>query len=162
VILTLVVLGILAVIVCPKIFARRPYMGLAVAQTQMATFNAALGAFRSDTGYYPQGTNGLLDLIRQPLGATNWRGPYLDKLTEDPWGRAYVYNCPSKHPGSGCPYDLMCLGPPGENAPIANWSSDQMKTRREPGGAQPDGAANGSLSIRSETNRTSPAAGSRP
>ena len=159
-ILTLVVLGILAGMVCPKIFAHHPYAGITQAQTQMACFDTALAAFHSDTGYYPPGTNGLLDLVRKPLGATNWQGPYLEKVIEDPWGRSYVYECPGQHTASGYPYDLMCLGPPGGNAPIANWSSNQMERTPKSPVAQPDTATNRSHSTRSETNRTSGATGS--
>ena len=125
VVLTLIVLGILAVIVCPKIFARHPYAGPTAAISQMANFNTALEAFHSDTGNYPRGTNGLLDLVRRPLGATNWQGPYLEAVPADPWGRAYIYDCPGQHTASRYPYDLMCLGPPGGNAPIY-WSSNQI------------------------------------
>jgi general secretion pathway protein G len=158
-ILTLAVLGILAIMVCPKMFARVPYAGITSAVTGMASLNEALVAFHSDMGYYPPGTNGLLDLVHQPIGAANWKGPYLEKVPEDPWGRAYIYDCPGKHRASGLPYDLMCSGPPGKNSPI-NWSSDLTKPMPESVQAQ-DNAANGGQPIPSETNRTSSAAGSR-
>jgi general secretion pathway protein G len=121
IILGVLVLGLLVATVCPKIFARNP--GTTAALAQIATFKVALEAFQQDTGYLPRGTNGLLELLRQPPSATNWHGPYLDRIPQDPWGRDYVYKCPGKHTASGYPYDLICLGPPGEDSPIVNWES---------------------------------------
>jgi general secretion pathway protein G len=91
------------------------------AMTQIANLETALDAFRADNGFYPSGRNGLQDLVQQPAGAANWRGPYLDSVPKDPWGHDYVYDCPGRHTASGHPYDLVCPGPPGKSAPIDNW-----------------------------------------
>ena len=125
--LLVLVLTVLAAMVWPKIFARRPYAGIPQARADISIIRTAVDAFQHDTGYFPKGTNGLLELLRPSPDATNWHGPYLDKIPEDPWGRDYFYECPGKHTNSGYPYDLVSLGPPGENSPIANWSIVQMK-----------------------------------
>ena len=122
VVLGVLVLGLLAHMVCPKIFARRPYAGPTAALTQIASFKTALQMFQQNTGYLPRGTNGLLELLRRPPGASNWHGPYLDSIPQDPWGRDYLYECPGKHIASGYAYDLISLGPPGKDAPIVSWA----------------------------------------
>ena len=94
---------------------------------QIAVFKAQLSLFRGDNGFYPVGTNGLHDLVRQPAGTTNWHGPYAQNIPKDPWGQAYFYECPGKHAASGHPYDLLSLGRPGANEPIANWANPMLK-----------------------------------
>lgn len=52
---------------------------------------------------------------------TKWRGPYLDKLPEDPWSYAYVYHFPGRH---NTDYDLLSVGPDGKEGTaddIGNW-----------------------------------------
>jgi general secretion pathway protein G len=94
--------------------------------SQIALFRIQLGAFRIDNGFYPDGTNGLQDLVRQPVGATNWHGPYSPGIPKDPWAQDYVYECPGKHSASGYPYDLLSLGPPGASNPVANWANSDL------------------------------------
>jgi len=86
---------------------------------------SALDQYRLDTGVYPKGSNGLLELVRQPGGETNWHGPYLDlpKAPVDPWGNNYVYDCPGKHNSNA--YDLFSAGPDGRigtKDDIDNWT----------------------------------------
>ena len=98
-----------------------------MAMTQMTILRTQLEAFRVDTGSYPTGTNALRGLLRQPAGVANWHGPYAQDVPKDPWGRDYVYEYPGKHAGSGYPYDLLSLGPPGTSSPIANWTNPILK-----------------------------------
>ncbi|HRY46833.1 MAG TPA: type II secretion system major pseudopilin GspG [Candidatus Paceibacterota bacterium] len=110
--LVLVILGILAAIVVPKFSGRTEQARVTAAQAQIATFGTALDAFEVDTGSYPKGRNGLLDLVEQPRDTQNWRGPYLkNEIPLDPWGNAYIYECPGKRNPSS--YDLMSMGPDG-------------------------------------------------
>jgi general secretion pathway protein G len=118
VLLAVLVLVLLAATVCPKICAPVPYAGVTAALMQLASFKTALDAFHADLGYFPRGTNGLSELVRQPPGTTNWRGPYLDSIPNDPWGRSYVYDSPSKRTDFRLGYDLISLGPPGQDAPL--------------------------------------------
>ena len=117
------VLAVVVLIVIAPVNSSPVVTREAAAMTQIAAFKTALDAFEADNGFYPTGTDGLQDLVRQPAGATNWHGPYSDGTPKDPWGRDYVYECPGKHTASGYPYDLFSLGPPGKNALIANWRS---------------------------------------
>jgi general secretion pathway protein G len=76
-----------------------------------------------DIGYYPPGTNGLLELVQQSNGATNWQGPYLEKFPVDPWGNRYTYECPGWHNTNA--YDLFSAGPDGRLGTaddIGNWT----------------------------------------
>jgi general secretion pathway protein G len=125
--LVLVILGILAAIVVPKFAGRTEQARLTAAQSQISTFGTALDAFEVDTGQYPKGKNGLLDLFQQPRNVQNWRGPYLkNDVPKDPWGNDYIYECPGKHNPSS--YDLMSMGPDGRvggDDDITNWQSQR-------------------------------------
>ena len=129
VVLALMVLGFVALMVCPKVFARHPYAGVTQALLQMNGLRTALDAFHADMGYYPPGTNGLLDLVKKPVGATEWHGPYVDALIDDPWGHAYTYNYPSHDASSGRIYDLTSLGEPGANTPTVTGSPGKAGVR---------------------------------
>lgn len=111
--LVLVILGMLAALVMPKFTGRTEQARVTAAQTQIATFGTALDAFEVDTGSYPRGSDGLQQLLVAPREGTGWRGPYLkNDIPMDPWGNAYVYECPGKNNPSG--YDLMSMGPDGQ------------------------------------------------
>lgn len=123
--LVLVILGVLAAIVVPKFGGRTEQARVTAAQSQISTFGTALDAFEVDTGSYPKGKNGLLDLVQQPRDAINWKGPYMkNDIPNDPWGRAYIYEFPGKHNPSS--YDLMSMGPDGKvggDDDITNWQT---------------------------------------
>jgi general secretion pathway protein G len=120
--LVLVILATLAAIVYPKVVGRSEQARVTSAQTQIAAFTTALNAFEVDNGYFPKGKSGLQDLVTSPRDAQNWHGPYLDKIPADPWGNAYLYECPGTHNRNG--FDLMSTGPDGRaggDDDIANW-----------------------------------------
>lgn len=121
--LVLVILGILAAIVVPKFAGRTEQARVAAATTQIASFRTSLDAFEVDTGAYPKGSEGLLDLVQAPREATGWKGPYMNEIPLDPWQHPYVYVCPGRNNQSG--YDLYSLGPDGREGTdddITNWS----------------------------------------
>jgi general secretion pathway protein G len=110
--LVLVILGILAAIVVPKFSGRTEQARITAAKSQIATFGTALDAFEVDTGTYPRGKDGLLDLVRQPRDAKDWKGPYLKgDIPNDPWGNPYVYEFPGRNNENS--YDLFSVGPDG-------------------------------------------------
>ncbi len=122
--LVLVILGVLAAIVYPKIAGRGEQARVTAAQTQIAAFKTALDAFEVDNGYYPKGKSGLLDLVQRPANAQNWHGPYLDNIPKDPWQNDYIYECPGRHNSSS--FDLMSVGPDGRagsDDDITNWQT---------------------------------------
>jgi len=120
--LVLVILGVLAAIVYPKVAGRGEQARITATKSQIAAFKTALNLFEVDNGYYPKGRNGLLDLVQKPRDAVNWKGPYIENLPKDPWQNEFVYEFPGKHnPGS---YDIMSLGPDGRagtDDDIGNW-----------------------------------------
>lgn len=85
---------------------------------------APLLKYRIDMGSYPTVEQGGLSALLNPPTerADRWKGPYIEKLPEDPWGNPYQY----KYPGTKNPdgYDLWSLGPDGaqsEAGNIGNW-----------------------------------------
>jgi general secretion pathway protein G len=129
--LVLVILGTLAAIVLPKFSGTTERARRTQAQTQIATFGTALDKFEVDVGHYPNGRNGLLDLIQQPRDAVGWHGPYMMNETaipKDPWGNDYIYECPGKHNPNG--YDLSSMGVDGRvggDDDISNWQAADLK-----------------------------------
>jgi general secretion pathway protein G len=124
-------LGTILVFICflwmirPRITTWQSPTRMAAAMTQIANFKTALDAFQADTGFYPTGRSGLGDLIKQPAGTTNWQGPYLNGIPQDPWGHDYLYECPGQHNSNS--YDISSPGPPRQKAPIANWARPSLK-----------------------------------
>ena len=128
--LVLVILGVLAAIVVPKFSGRTELARLTAAKTQIATFGTALDAYEVDVGSYPKGRNGLMDLIQQPRDAQTWKGPYLkgNDIPVDPWGNAYIYECPGKQNPSS--YDIASAGPDGREGSdddVNNWRQASEK-----------------------------------
>lgn len=123
--LVLVIIGTLAAIVVPRLAGRTEQARITAVQSQIRAFGTALDAFEIDNGYYPKGSDGLNYLLVAPRDATGWRGPYLpgNELPLDPWGNAYIYECPGRNNVNG--YDLSSAGPDGRSGTeddIANWT----------------------------------------
>jgi len=120
--LVLMILSLLAAIVYPRITQHHKAAQIAATKVQLKAFEQALGMYELNTGHFPQGRDGLLELVNRPANSPNWNGPYLDQIPKDPWGNDYVYVCPGKHrPGF---YDLMSHGEGGSAAGgdgINNW-----------------------------------------
>ncbi len=88
----LVILGLLAGLVGPRLFGKVDSSKVKTAETQVKMLKAALQTYRLDVGSYPKSEHGLSALISQPSGISRWDGPYLDEeLPSDPWGNSYVY-----------------------------------------------------------------------
>ena len=127
--IVLVILGVLAAIVVPKFAGRTEQAKTTAASSQISIFGSSLDQFEVDTGSYPKGKNGLNDLVKQPGNAQNWRGPYLkSEIPMDPWGNAYIYECPGKRNPSS--YDITSKGPDGQlgsDDDIANYPIGTQK-----------------------------------
>lgn len=121
--LVLVILGILAAIVVPKFSGRTEQAKETAAKTQIAGFSTALDAYEVDTGGYPKGADGLMNLVQAPSDVQGWKGPYMKDVPADPWGRPYVYVSPGRNnPNS---YDLYSLGADGREGSeddVTNWN----------------------------------------
>ena len=124
-IVVLVILGLLAAVVAPRIYDKLAGSKAQIARIQIGEFENALQMFAFDVGRYPTATEGLEALLTNPGNLPSWNGPYLKKaLPMDPWGKPYVYRNPGTH---GIDFDLFSYGPDGveggegENADIGNW-----------------------------------------
>ncbi len=108
-IVVMVILGMLAALVFPKLLPKVGKGKQSAAKTQIELLGQALDQFRLDTGRYPTTSEGLNALITDP-GVPGWDGNYLKKaLPNDPWGRPYHYECPGTHGD----YDLISYGADG-------------------------------------------------
>ena len=122
----IIILGLLAGLVGPRLFGRVGQSKQAAARAQVELFGAALDQYRLDIGNYPPTAAGLDALVKNP-NVANWNGPYLKKnaVPKDPWGNAYRYKC---CPGDHGEYDLWSDGADGkpggegESADIASWT----------------------------------------
>lgn len=120
----IVILGLLAALVAPKMFGRIGESKQKAAKAQIELFGTALDSFRLDVGKYPATSEGIQALRVKPSGLENWNGPYLPKeIPLDPWGHAYNYRSPGEHGD----YDLYSFGADnaaggeGENQDIVSW-----------------------------------------
>jgi general secretion pathway protein G len=125
----IVILGILAGLIIPRIMGRPEEARRMKARVQIESIETALKLYKLDNGTYPTTEQGLQALVEMPeIGqlARNWReGGYLEKgrVPKDPWGYDYVYLSPGAHGD----YDLMSYGADGEpggegdNEDITSW-----------------------------------------
>jgi general secretion pathway protein G len=118
----LVILGLLAGLVGPKVVNYLSRGKSDTTKLQVEQIAAALDLFLLDVGRYPTTDEGITALVDAQLGIQNWRGPYLRKqeIPLDPWGNEYHY----RYPGETGDFDLYSLGADnaeggeGENADI--------------------------------------------
>ena len=125
--LVLVILGTLAAITYPNMAKHGLRARITATKTQIQVLRTALAQFEMDNDHYPQGRNGLLELVQRPRDAKGWRGPYLEKkvIPRDAWGRDFIYECPGKHSPES--YDIIALGQDGIEGTeddIASWQPD--------------------------------------
>lgn len=120
----MVIIGLLAGYVGPKLFGQIGKSEVKVARAQIDALHKALDQYRIDIGRYPGTEQGLAALVARPAGETRWSGPYMAKaVPNDPWGKPYVYRSPGQH-GE---FDLSSLGRDGrpggegENADVVSW-----------------------------------------
>jgi len=124
IVIVVIIIGLLAALVGPKLFGKVGEAKLNTAKAQIELFGTALDAFRLDVGRYPTSEEGLKSLREKPSEAEWWKGPYLPKeIPSDPWGRPYIYKSPGEHGD----YDLISLGldgaegGEGENQDVVSW-----------------------------------------
>ena len=107
--LVMLILVTLAGIVLPRMVGRGEQAKKDAAKTQIGSFKTALEMFEADNGAFPASLD---DLVNQPGNATNWRGPYLEKIPVDPWNNQYQYVFPGKRNPNG--FDITSPGPDGK------------------------------------------------
>ena len=121
----LVIIGVLAALIVPNVLNRADDARITAARTDVSNLMQALKLYRLDNQQYPSAEQGLAVLVTKPtVGAvpTNWKS-YVDKLPNDPWGRAYLY----MNPGLKGEVDVLSFGADGQaggegkNADIGSW-----------------------------------------
>lgn len=122
-----VILGILAAVVVPRIMDRPDEARVTKAKQDVRVLESSLALYKLDNFNYPSTQQGLDALVNKPSGdpePKNYKnGGYIKSLPKDPWGNAYQY----LSPGSKSEIDIFSLGrdgkPGGEgmDADIGNW-----------------------------------------
>jgi len=111
----LVIIGLLAGLVGPRLFSKVDQSKVTTAQVQVKMMRSSIESLRLDIGRYPTADEGIGLLSKPPTDAalaSRWRGPYLDDaLPLDPWGNAYQYVLPG---ADGQGFALFSLGSDGK------------------------------------------------
>jgi general secretion pathway protein G len=103
-----VILGILAALVVPRVIGRTDEARAVAAKQDIAATMQALKLYRLDNGRYPSTEQGLAALVTKPQSQptpSNWQ-KYLDRIPKDPWGNVYHY----LNPGVRGEIDVFSLG----------------------------------------------------
>lgn len=126
VMVVIVILGVLAALVVPKVMGRPDEARVVAARQDIASIMQALKLYKLDNRRYPTAEQGLAALVVKPTAAPlpdNWKS-YLDKLPKDPWGAPYQY----LNPGLHSEIDIISYGADnqaggeGVDADIGSWS----------------------------------------
>ena len=127
VMVVVVILGVLAALVVPRIMSRPGEARVTRALQDIRTIEAALDLYKLDNFRYPTTEQGLVALVEKPTGEPqprNWKSDgYLARVPVDPWGSPYQY----ANPGTEGPIDVYSYGADGkpggdeEDRDIGNW-----------------------------------------
>jgi len=123
----IVILGVLAALVVPRVLDRPDEARIVAAKSDIAAIMQALKLYRLDNQRYPTPDQGLVALVARPAMdplPPNWKpNGYLDKLRNDPWGQPYQY----LNPGLKGEIDVFSLGADGKrggtgaDADVGSW-----------------------------------------
>src|SRR5215469_1948980 len=123
-----VILGILASIIIPKIMDKPDEARIVKAKQDIRVLESTLDMYKLDNYVYPTTDQGLQALVQQPTSTPappHWK-QYMDRLPMDPWGHPYQY----LNPGTHGTIDIWSYGADGQpggdgvNADIGNWNLD--------------------------------------
>ena len=124
-----VILGLLAALVVPKLIGQSEKAKRTAAHVQIKSIEQALQLFKLQNGFYPTTEQGLAALVRAPeigrIPKNYQKGGYIDRIPVDPWGNGYVYLSPGAHGD----YDITSYGADGlpdgdgDNADINSWDA---------------------------------------
>ena len=131
VMVVLVILGILATLVVPRIMSRPDEARIIAAKQDINSIGQALKLYRLDNQGYPTTDQGLQALVAKPSAPPappNWKtGGYLDRLPKDPWGNEYKYLNPGvKNTSDVDVFSLGADGAPGgegNDADVGSWGN---------------------------------------
>jgi len=125
VMVVIVILGVLAALIVPRVMNRPDEARVVAARQDIASVMQALKLYRLDNQRYPTTEQGLSALVTRPTSgpaAANWKA-YLDKMPVDPWGKPYQY----LNPGLRGEIDVYSFGADGQqggsgiDADIGSW-----------------------------------------
>jgi general secretion pathway protein G len=125
VLLVLIILVILGSLAVTQLGGVQEGANIKAARSQVGLIKSAIDLYKLDMNQYPAQ---LEDLWQKPSDnslSEKWREPYMDKLNEDPWGNAYMYEKEGKK-NTG-KYDFWSNGPDGKSGTeddIGNWDTD--------------------------------------
>lgn len=112
----LVIIGLLAGLIGPRLFTRVDESKVKTAKIQIRMMKGALETLRLNISRFPTVQEGLQILYSPPADEKLkllWKGPYLDEnVPLDPWGNPYQYSIPGK---DGHPFVLYSLGADGKS-----------------------------------------------
>jgi general secretion pathway protein G len=127
ILVVIVILGILAGLIVPRIMDRPDQAQVVAAKADIAAIMNALKLYRLDNGTYPSAEQGLQALVMKPERGDiprNWKpGGYLERLPKDPWTHDYQY----LYPGINSEVDVFSFGSDGRTggegyaADIGSW-----------------------------------------
>ncbi|MDH3325469.1 MAG: type II secretion system major pseudopilin GspG [Gammaproteobacteria bacterium] len=131
VMVVIVILGILAAVVVPRVMDRPDTARVTKAKQDIRTLESAMNLYKLDNFNYPSTDQGLESLVSEPSGspeAKNWKsGGYIGRLPKDPWGNEYQF----LNPGVNGAIDIFTYGADGEEggeemaSDLGNWNLDQ-------------------------------------
>jgi len=125
--IVVVILGILATMVMPKVLDKPEQARRTKAKVDLRSIQAALALFKTDLGRFPNTSEGLQALVADPGIRGYGKEGYLERVPLDPWGHKYVYLSPGVHNKD---YDLVSYGKDGEqggagdNADVESWNPE--------------------------------------
>ncbi|MCG7543706.1 type II secretion system protein GspG [Pseudoalteromonas ruthenica] len=106
--IVMVILGLLASIIAPRMFSKVDSAREGTAKAQMQVMATALDSYRLDIGYYPKTLDDLVNSSHKM-----WDGPYFPKaIPADPWGNEYSYEVTSENGRES--FTLKSLGRDGK------------------------------------------------
>ena len=126
--IVVVILGLLATIVMPRILDRPEQARRMKAKVDIRNIESTLALFKMDTGRFPTTSEGLEALVTDPGIKGYDEDAYLDKVPLDPWGNKYIYLSPGVHRKD---YDLESYGKDGEDggtdndADVESWNLEE-------------------------------------
>jgi general secretion pathway protein G len=109
ILVVVIIIGILASLIVPNVLKHVAESKITAAKSDISTLKGALQAYHLASDAYPTTEQGLNALVTQPSDVSNWKGAYIEKIPNDPWGNPYHYESP---------------GPTGQDYLITSYGSD--------------------------------------